>query len=428
MGGPAAPPRPPITSEYLASGTEGCIVGPALPNLSENGSRWEEYPDNVTKLYKNDENYEKAQTNTQKIVNLLHNNSHRAQPYRYKGYMGSNIKNSMRNSCELNQNMPLLPLRMKNLGVSIEHLSINKNDSLTKVKSIPFGIIIDNIYRIYKQIELLFNNGYIHGDVRHTNVMIHPTTGKITLIDFGWLYPIDEFFIRYKHALGFYSNPPESLLYSYMVDKERHLSYKYLSWIIASQTTEESIRHIIPNHFIEGNKLPVRKLITNYLSTSRGAKNIINIADLQAALINAALYFKSKIAVVNPRNYDAEYKQYYTLMAPSFDLYGLSFTIHMLIQSVYDSLDTITKGGTPYTEEERALIRNTIEELVRGVIKPGMDLDITKRIHIKEACARLEPIVTSYHDRLNSMAGGRRRRRKTHKRRRGGRKTLRRSK
>lgn len=417
------PPKPPITSTYIASGTEGCITSPALPNLSENGSRWEEYPDYVTKLFKNSEQFDKALTNSQKITALLHNNSHAVYPYRYKDYKGTNIKTSIPGRgkstielCELDPSDSLMPLRMKNLGVSIADLTINKGGSLDKAKSIPFVTVLDNINRVYRQIRTLFKNGYIHGDVRQTNIMLDPNTGKITLIDFGWLYPINEFFENYMDALGFYSNPPESLLYCFMEDKKYRPMFRYLSWIVGSKTTEESIRDIIPNHFSEGISLPARRAITTYLNNSSVSKNTINIADLQAALINAALYFKSKIAVANPRNYDDEFKQYYSLMVPSFDLYGLSFTIHMLIQSVYASLDTITKGGSPYSGEEITLIRSTIEELVRDVIKPGMDLDITKRITILQACDRLDLIMNTYHDAKNSMAGGRRRR-KTQRRR-----------
>jgi hypothetical protein len=416
---------PRITSEYLASGTEGCIVGPALPNLSENGSTWEEYPDNVTKLYKNRDKYNKAQTNTRKIVDLLHNNSHRVYPYRYKGYMGLNISKTMRKSCELNRNMPLLPLRMKNLGVSIADLSENRDGSLNKTKTVPFGVIIDSIYRIYKQLKSLFDNGYIHGDVRQTNIMIHPNTGKITLIDFGWLYPIDTFFMEYNDALGFYSNPPESLLYSFMVDRQYSPKYKYLSYILDPRITEGTIRRTIRTDFVKGDTIPVNNKIEAYQYFSKGVGNKIEDAELQAALTSAALYFKGHIAVADPRDYLSEFQQYCRMMAPSFDLYGLSFTIHLLIRSVYNDLSTITKNGTPYTEEERVLIRTTIEELVRDVIRPGMALDISTRIPIGEACWRLEPIMTSYHDRLNGMTGGRRRR-KTHKRRSGGRKTLRR--
>jgi hypothetical protein len=436
---PPPPPRPAITSTYIASGTEGCIVNPALPNLSVNGSSWEEYPDYVTKLYKIKDDFNKALTNSQKITGLLHNNSHAVYPYRYKSYKGFNIPTTVKekqkngsilniptiSKCDMKKKDTLLPLRMKNLGVSIDHLSKNKAGSLDKAKTIPFTTILDNINRIYRQIRTLFTSGYIHGDVRQTNIMLDPNTGKITLIDFGWLYPVDVFFNTYKESLGYYSNPPESLFYCSINNKDKDASHTYLSWILGSKVNEGLIRITIPDHFIVDKNLPVRRLIKTYLYNSNGAKNIINIADLQAALINAALYFKSKIAVVNPRNYGDEFNQYYNLMAPSFDLYGLSFTIHMLIQSVYASLDTITKGGTLYSGEELTLIQTTIEGLVRDVIKPGMDLDITKRIDILQACERLDLILNTYHDAKNSMAGGRRRR-KTQKRRRGGRKTLRR--
>lgn len=387
--------RPPIMAKYIASGTEGCVVGPALPNLSENGSRWEEYPDYVTKLYKEEEQYNKAIENSKQIKSLLHNNSHSVYPYRVQDYMGSNIKTSVteqngstvltRSKCGLQKTNELRPLRMKNLGLSIKDASRLSGEKLDSLKAIPFETILDEILKIYKQIQSLFVNGYIHGDVRETNVMIHPTTGKITLIDFGWLYPIDEFFENYDEALGFYSNPPESLIRD------------YFNWSIESLDEDLSAS-------ITGGK------IKNYLTYSRAAGNTINYADLILML---------------KRHLTKTLKSYYALMAPSFDCYGLSFTIHLLLKTLYESRDTITKMGIPYSGGELELISTTLRVLDTDVIKKCIEIDVEKRIDIHEACKRLEFIVNSFHDSMIGVRGGARRR-KTMKRRQNRKKTQRR--
>jgi len=54
------------------------------------------------------------------------------------------------------------------------------------------------MYELLEKVAMLWNHGYIHGDVRTPNIMIHPETGKLTLIDFDWLMGIREFSETYR--------------------------------------------------------------------------------------------------------------------------------------------------------------------------------------------------------------------------------------
>jgi hypothetical protein len=501
---PRPGPRPAITSEYLASGTEGCIIGPALPNLSENGSTWEEYPENVTKLYKNRDKYNKAQTNTRKIVDLLHNNSHRVHPYRYKGYMGLNIKSSMRSRCELNRNMPLLPLRMKNLGVSIMDLTRDIG-SINTIKNIPFIKILIEIQKVYEQIKRLVNNRYIHGDVRETNIMIQPSDGTITLIDFGWLYPVNEFFKKYEHALGFYSNPPESLLFNDVYYNIRPYRYNDIMRLHISdfriQPGEPDVTKITPGRaafykFIgnmnpcfalsilsDNQNLAIKNYIMgsgdyernekfdNYIKFSKKAQPFLESINLESALVDTSMYIKEEFNKHNDaKTVEVKFikevkdakreaiktidgyaqdrrdpttgaiiqgyrdfpklemykrplsKQIYELMVPTFDCYGLSFTMKLLIDTLYTDIDSLRNGSQVYTPEEKNKLRTALGQLRATVIEPCSNLKLRERADIYQACAQLKLIIDEY----NGITAGGGHRHKTHKRRRGGRKTVRR--
>ena len=115
-------------------------------------------------------------------------------------------------------------------------------------------------------------------------------------------------------------------------------------------------------------------------------------------------------------------KQIYELMVPTFDCYGLSFTIKLLLDTVYTDIDSLQNGAEEYTPEEKLKISTALGQLRSTVIEPCSDLKLRDRADIYQACAQLKSIIDEY----NGVTAGGRRRRKTHKRRRGGRKTLRR--
>jgi hypothetical protein len=117
-------------------------------------------------------------------------------------------------------------------------------------------------------------------------------------------------------------------------------------------------------------------------------------------------------------------KQIYELMVPTFDCYGLSFTMKLLLDTVYTDIDSLRNGSQEYTPEEKLKIRTALGQLQSTVIEPCINLKLRDRTDIYQACAQLKSIIDEY----NGVTAGGRRHRKTHKRRRGGKKTLRRNK
>ena len=150
-------------------------------------------------------NLQKSIKNYESIYNLLGNSGHRARTYKHK-YYGSNIPTNIRRSCKkISRDSKLYPLRLRDLGRDLYNIS----ETYKSYRSIYVGTILDQILKVMKQLHILAHKGLIHGDVRETNLMI--SDGIITLIDFDFLYPVDEFFEIAHH--GFYCHPPESFIY-----------------------------------------------------------------------------------------------------------------------------------------------------------------------------------------------------------------------
>jgi serine/threonine protein kinase len=101
-------------------------------------------------------------------------------------------------------------LRMPHKGVSVKHL-IEKG-IIGSLRAVPIQIIMDQVCKLIHQIKHLVASGYIHGDIRDTNILVDPGTGIFTIIDFDWFDPKATFFSEYFGNFGFYSNPPETLL------------------------------------------------------------------------------------------------------------------------------------------------------------------------------------------------------------------------
>jgi serine/threonine protein kinase len=105
---------------------------------------------------------------------------------------------------------------MPSLGIDVTHL--DRFDADTRrfrdyLKRVPIITILEQIVKLFEQLNRLISNNHIHGDIRDTNVMLSKE-GKITIIDFDLLEPLNDFLDNYGFNMGFYSNPPETLFYS----------------------------------------------------------------------------------------------------------------------------------------------------------------------------------------------------------------------
>jgi serine/threonine protein kinase len=393
-------PRPKLSkhTKFVAAGTEGCVIKPSLPNLT-NDDNWKEYPDNVTKLYTEPFYVEKAIKNSETMYDLLKNSTHQVHQYKYKGYTGKNIPPPIQAKCRIDSSTKLYPLRMPDLGYDIHHI----HDHYKEYRTIPVSIVLNQLLKLFKQVQTLQQKGYIHGDIRETNIMANPKTGVLTLIDFGWLYPKEEFFKHYGDGLGFYNNPPESLLF-----KDLHI-------ILKARNPEHIIFQIFStkrhSKFIEyihqQNKFMFRRLTTEP----------IDINSLTKSSMDNILYLVSKLHEQTlPITIETMEMIFLETEATYFDSFGLGFSMLEFFYYVYfvafkdpfthEAINMFktkyTKGGNVYSEKESKLAVEILNGIINYVLMPMISLKIQDRIDIHRATEILENYAKSYESILSS--------------------------
>ncbi len=104
------------------------------------------------------------------------------------------IRNRERNKTVKSHDQPIYAVHMLDLGVDLTHVK----DILGHLRAIPVPVMLTNMYELLEKVAMLWNRGYVHGDVRPPNIMIQPKTGKLTLIDFDWLMEVREFAATYR--------------------------------------------------------------------------------------------------------------------------------------------------------------------------------------------------------------------------------------
>ena len=391
---PTPPPIPPELS-YVAKGAYGCVIKPALPNRANNYEGWTQYPNNVTKLFFKKTNMKKAYKNSQTMYNLLgRNNGHKTMKYRHK-YRSSNISNNVRTRCKkIGRNVKLYPLRMKNLGN--DFWALDKDKKYKKYRTIYVGTLLDQILKVMKQIQILVGRKLIHGDVRETNLMIHPETGTITLIDFDLLHPADAYFD--KVSLGFYCHPPETFLYN---------DFKYFLNATSAEIDAKLDRREMDSKLEKYSKHHSRFQFAKHQYLHRKAGK----SQLKSLLKDSIFYFTTHM---DPDDSKSELKEALrNLLLPSYDGYGLAFTLLEFLTFVYPSVTNrvqeagfsavlksrISNKGAPYTDEQITQIRNSLHSLV-DLLEPMADLHVQRRMNIHTAVERMEAIVKEFHARM----------------------------
>jgi thiamine kinase-like enzyme len=376
---------PPIPNdlEYVAKGSYGCVVRPALPN--RRNDTWVHYPNQVTKLYFHKSNLRKSIKNSKYIHNLLGNSGHRSYTYKHK-YYASNIPNNIRRRCKkISSRSTLYPLRLPDLGNDFYDIP----KTYTSYRSIYVGTILDQIFKVMKQIQTLSYKKQIHGDIRETNLMISKK-GILTLIDFDYLYPYAEFFEEAN--FGFYCHPPETFIYEkfkFLLQAEpAELEYFFSS---IQKRMEKYVKHHSTFIYLK----PLHQVLT--------------LEGLQSAIRDTITYYSTRL---DPSDTSAQLQAALRDdLLPVFDGYGFAFTILNFIAYVYPSVlepvqkpefDSVlarrlTNHGDAYTPAEITAIRETLHRLAFDVLLPMSDLRIQYRIPIDSAVEHAHTIISSFH-------------------------------
>lgn len=448
-----------LVDEYkpkkIAQGSYGAVYRPAFKNKKNNGTNLI-YPDEITKVYFKKNTYSKALNNAIKIRNAIGEDPG-IKPYKH-AYKKNNVKNIIKeeniNKHETSDNGSFYMLHMPDLGMDLfEVMKPESADKLTEeaILNIPFQII-----KVIKQVKTLYDNELIHGDIRDVNIMIHPKTGIITIIDFDALDNRNVYFnkqtqysllckdifdknikkedSKYNYAskyainkAGSYHTPPELLikdsiqtfypnkdgtislslleLYDYDIEhKSRYIAKQldrpYLKYLKNFQNYANNFpwKHMytIPVRFMAGGKVQtstVSPFVTNENIAQIITASIIHILpQIEKRLID--------IVNVSGDNYNKMLQLVLVLLndvfGETYDSYGLAGGLLCLLSTVQNIIDK--KLNKKYIEEYNRIVLRNIISVILGMACPIC----TFRISPKKALEFLEPIMKEYDEMIKS--------------------------
>lgn len=212
----------------LGRGSFGAVVEPAFPNIDEAGNPVE-FPGYVTKAFFREANQRKALQNAEDLQRKVPSMHIPYNTYTRKMYMRNlpqNLQEKMtQKNRPVNVNAELHMIRMPNKGYNLG--DILKNPArLAAYMGLPIGIKVAEIYKLLNIVKATKDAGFVHRDIREPNILINPTTGTMTIIDFDLLKRSDEILKKtgskiFLHLNPYYNIPPETALFSvYEMPKE----------------------------------------------------------------------------------------------------------------------------------------------------------------------------------------------------------------
>jgi hypothetical protein len=197
--------------KVIGSGSYGAVVEPALPNVDEHGHPVIFGPDKVTKIMLKRNDYLKTLADAKTIADKIPSLATNIIPYR-RTYTEQNIAGIPHMQSFINSQDDrngVFMMRMPNLGTDLWTLQRSVSQMATLRSTISPTQMIRQILKLMRIVKSIGSAGYIHADIRETNVLCNKTTGDLTIIDFDWMMtPTD---IQKSYPVYFYCHPPESM-------------------------------------------------------------------------------------------------------------------------------------------------------------------------------------------------------------------------
>lgn len=407
--------------KIIGSGTYGAVIKPALPN--EINGVPTEFPNNVTKVFYEKNDFNAALTSIRKVPEIMNalsgpNAGHVIHTYTKK-YKGKNIpRNILRNLPAVNNNNNLQIIRMPRLGYDFAK-SIKSPDIINSLREVPIPKILEQIVKLLQQTESLADHKYGHFDIRESNVMIQPSTGVMTIIDFDWLNEYKD--IRFSYPFGYYNNPPECLLYKnwYAIfSRKPDGSYRFNYDPTIKDSVElfiniPKLQQYARQHFSSFSKY--------YTELGLDGSDIENhIYEQNAANINTfRQMFESGVSSADIFNY----------VLNTYDNFSLGLTLLNLLVALYPTIvqeadidkiketlrPIIQNGEEPYSDMQLGIVVKALKEITTVLMKL-CSFRFDERYFPNVATTRAQTILA---DLVGGRAvgGGRRRRRRGTRRR-----------
>jgi len=350
-------------------------------------------PKHVTKVFHKKEEYDKFIKKMDRIGEIFQGDPSylvypfdrvytlRNVPNQYKHTVSYRIeRNANRNKKVEPLEQPLYAVHMPHLGVDLTHVK----EILGHLRAIPVPIMLTNMYELLKKVEMLWNHGYVHGDVRPPNIMIQPETGKLTLIDFDWLMEVREFAKDYrpvtesKRLSGAHGPPTEIITHPHippeflLSDMSQHLEETNFS---ADRTKIGTSR--------------TTRIITDYCTHMRERFTYLNAYYQLAPLISTVKKgIEASITYANDIVKEGRFpimESYRTL-----DGYGIGQNLLELCHQLYPGSLTYAADPSMTLYEKSAL--NT---MIHYVLKPLCMFSLHERKHVREVLGIASDIVAS---------------------------------
>ena len=278
----------------------------------------------------------------------------------------------------------LYAVHMPHLGVDMTHIK----DNLEPLRAIPVHTMLTNMYKLLEKVAMLWDDRdkdkqFIHGDVRPPNIMIQPDTGKMTLIDFDWLLPVNVFKIKYPFNIS-PNIPPELLMYgTRKMIKLGSSTIDILLPLYDEKQLQMNRRQIDELHYIVDqdpyylNRVSYCKeslRIFTYLHTLDDKGKMYNM-NIYKRIVRDTQYLSVDIYATFPTYQDAAMASLRT-----FDGYGASQNLLELCHLVYPGSIKESIDSPSITDDEK----RALYAMINLVLKPMCDMSLDKRKHVSE--------------------------------------------
>jgi hypothetical protein len=196
--------------KIIGQGSFGAVVEPALPNVDEHGNPLTFGPDKVTKIMLKRDDYLKTIADAKTIADNIPSLATNITPYR-RTYTENNIASiphMPKFITSQGDRNGVFMLRMPNLGNDLWKLQRDAVKMATLRSTVQPTQMIRQILKLMRIVKSIGSAGYIHADIRETNVLCS-SNGELTIIDFDWMMTPAE--IQKNYPVYFYCHPPESM-------------------------------------------------------------------------------------------------------------------------------------------------------------------------------------------------------------------------
>jgi serine/threonine protein kinase len=171
--------------------------------------------------------------------------------------------------------------------------------------------------------------GYIHGDIRETNVLFNLNNATMTIIDFDWLKPFNEIYNTYPEF--FYSWPPECLYIFGRKKKDKH-TRQYIYNINIQSLFNRNMKFITNDTILEQYEIVMNKY--DYYMPYDATKGMSHF-------LNNTRPFRTNARNTDDINYDIEIyfndktNELFNITKDYIDMYGLGIAFYRLLQRAW---------------------------------------------------------------------------------------------